>query len=230
MISKRKWQKALKARTENCPYNKKILRIDPEFPDLSLIKRAASVIDKGGVVVFPARSMYGLAADAMNPEAVDRIFTIKRRCPAKPLLVLVPPGYDIGLIVQEIPEKAAAVMRKFWPGLVTIILNAKGCIPERLTAGTGKIGIRIPGNPVASMLALYSGRPLTGTSANISEMESSVRISDLPDEILLNVDLVLDAGELDGGKGSTVIDASSDVLRILREGNVPAEALDDFFK
>ena len=122
------------------------------------------------------------------------------------------------------------IMRKFWPGLVTIILKARKSIPERLTAGTGKIGIRVPGNPVASLLAIYAGSPVTGTSANVSEMDSCFRISDLPFEILEAVDLVLDAGELEGGKGSTVVDASSDCIRIIREGNIKAEQLDEFIR
>jgi L-threonylcarbamoyladenylate synthase len=206
----------------------KIIEVDPLHPDHSIIKHAASIIHRGGVVVFPARSMYGLAADAMNPEAVDRIFQIKKRSPAKPLLVLVPPYYDISIVAVEIPEKAAMIMRKFWPGLVTIILKARESIPERLTAGTGKIGIRVPGNPVASLLAVYSGRPITGTSANISEKDSCFSIGDLPSEILEAVDLVLDAGELEGGKGSTVVDASSDCIRIIREGNINTEQLQEF--
>lgn len=232
MTSKKKWLKALNVRTENSQYNykykEKIVRIDPVSPDLSIIERAASIIKRGGVVVFPARSMYGLAADALNPNAIERIFDIKKRPSAKPLLVLIPNNYDLSEIVTDIPEKALTIMNKFWPGLITIVLNAKDHLPQRLTAGTGKIGIRMPGNPVAAFLAQYSGCPITGTSANISEMDSCISISDMPKEIIDSVDLVLDAGTLEGGKGSTVIDATTEKIQILREGNISAEELSHF--
>lgn len=218
----------MNARTKNYQYNEKIIKIDPVTPDLSVIERAASIIKKGGVVVFPARSMYGLAADALSGDALERIYEMKKRPAAKPLLVLVPAGYDLSEIVTAIPEKALGIMKKFWPGLITVVLRAKESLPRRLTAGTGKIGIRVPGNPVASLLAEKTGFPITGTSANISEMESCTKIADLPEEIIESVDLVLDSGELEGGKGSTVIDCSGARIEILREGNVPAKDLVDF--
>ncbi len=229
MTSKKKWQKALNVRTENFRYkdryNEKIVRIDPVSPDLSIIERAASIIKRGGVVVFPARSMYGLAADSLNPDAVERIYEIKKRSADKPLLILIPADYDISELVKDVPENALIIMKKFWPGLITVILEAKDHLPQRLTAGTGKIGIRMPGNPVAAFLAQHAGCPITGTSANISDMESCIRISDLPESIIESVDLVLDAGTLAGGKGSTVIDATTENIQILREGNVTAEEL-----
>ena len=218
----------MNARTKNYQYNEKIIKIDPVTPDLSVIERAASIIKKGGVVVFPARSMYGIAANALSVDALERIYEMKKRPAAKPLLVLVPAGYDLSVIVTTIPEKALEIMKKFWPGLITVVLRARETLPGRLTAGTGKIGIRVPGNPVASLLAEKTGFPITGTSANISEMESCTKIADLPEEIIESVDLVLDSGELGGGKGSTVIDCSGDRIEILREGNVTARDLVDF--
>lgn len=232
MTSKKKWLKALNARTENSLYNSlyenKIKRVDPVNPDPAVIDLAVSVIKRGGVVVFPTRSMYGLAADALNHEAVGKIFEMKKRPYSKPLLVLIPADYDLSQIVLEIPEKAKKIMDKFWPGFITIVLKAKVHLPAVLTAGTGRIGIRKPGNPVAAELVNLAGFPLTGTSANISDMDSCSRISDLPAEILESADLVLDAGELLGGAGSTVIDATSDKIRILREGNLSASILASF--
>lgn len=215
----------MNVRTKNSQYNEKIIRMDPDSPDLSVIERAASIIRQGGVVVFPARSMYGLAADALSPDAVDKIFEIKKRPSAKPLLVLVPQGYDLSEIITSIPETALRIMRKFWPGKVTIVLGARNHLPEKLTAGTNKIGVRVPGNRIAALLAEKTGRPITGTSANISDTESCIRISDLPDEIIEAVDLIIDTGELEGGSGSTVIDATEGKIRILRVGNVSVEEL-----
>jgi len=145
-----------------------IRTIPPSLPDAAIIKEAATNIKEGGVVTFPTWCLYGLAADAFNEDAVNKIFTIKKRPSQKPLLLLIKNQTVLNDLVQDIPKDAERIMEAFWPGKITIVFNAKKTIPDTLTAGTGKIGIRIPENPVAKALVKELDRPITGTSANIS--------------------------------------------------------------
>ncbi|MCP4114190.1 MAG: threonylcarbamoyl-AMP synthase [Desulfobacteraceae bacterium] len=185
--------------------------------------RAGDVIRKGGVVIFPAKCLYGIAVDALNPEAVARVFEVKRRPRHNPILVLVNGRQDLDRLVKRVPETAVALMDRFWPGNVTIVFEAVDDLPGVLTAHTGKIGIRMPHHPVARALVKQLGTPMTGTSANISGDRGISRVQDLAPDLVTDVDLVLDAGELKGGKGSTVVDVTGDKVRVLRVGEV-AEA------
>jgi L-threonylcarbamoyladenylate synthase len=111
-------------------------------------------------------------------------------------------------------------MDHFWPGGVTLVFKAVDTVPQHLTAGTGKIGIRLPGHPVAAALVDSLGGPLTGTSANLAGRPGSRRIDDLEPNLVQQLDAVLDAGTLKGGTGSTVVDVTQDIPRILREGEI----------
>jgi L-threonylcarbamoyladenylate synthase len=161
-----------------------------------------------------------LAADAFNIRAVERIFEIKRRRPDNPLLVLIKSREAVPMLAEEIPPAAACLMDSFWPGKITIILPAGPPIHETLTGGTGRIGIRVPGHPVAAALVKAVDTPITGTSANVSGKGGCSTLSDLDPEIEKASDLVLDAGALTPGKGSTVVDVRKNGVCILREGAI----------
>lgn len=132
------------------------LLIDPFNPRPKLILKAAGLIKKGGVVLFPTRCLYGLGADAFNPEAVDRIFKIKQRPYNKPISLLIKNTNDLHILVKHIPSTAKCIMDYFWPGQITIVFEAKNTISRNLTGGTGKIGIRMPEHPVALSLVKKS--------------------------------------------------------------------------
>ena len=199
-----------------------IRKINPRDPEPEIIAEAAAIIKKGGVVVFPTRCLYGLAADAMNPVAVERIFEIKHRPQHNPILVLIDSRSQLEMLVEKIPPAADAMMTAFWPGRVTLVLEARNSLPVRLTAQTGKIGVRLAGHPVAAALIQQSGCPITGTSATRSGTPGCYRLSELDPSVAGQVDLILDAGELRGGVGSTVVDVTGQKPRILREGEVGA--------
>jgi L-threonylcarbamoyladenylate synthase len=186
------------------------------------IRAAADRIRSGGVVVLPTRCLYGLGADALDPAAVERVFDIKQRPKDKPILVLVHEMSDVERLVRRIPPPARRIMEHFWPGGVTLVFEAASGASPFLTAGTGRIGIRCCGHPVARALAKAAGGPVTGTSANLSGRPPCADISRLDPRIAAAVDLVLDAGLLAGGVGSTVVDVTGDRIRILRDGVVPA--------
>jgi L-threonylcarbamoyladenylate synthase len=198
-------------------------KIDPIHPEQHVILTAARIIEQGGVVVFPTRNLYGLAADAFHDSAIERIFKIKHRQPTKPLLVLIHDIAELENLVEDIPSAARRLMEHFWPGKVTIILTAKDTLPQRLTAGTGRIGVRLPGHPVASAMLRAVGIPVTGTSANLSGTGGCSRLSDMDSVITENVDLILDAGSLDEGIGSTIVDVTTEGVQIIREAAVSAK-------
>ncbi|MEW6673413.1 MAG: L-threonylcarbamoyladenylate synthase [Thermodesulfobacteriota bacterium] len=203
----------------------KIRQIDPRQPDPAIIRAAGRVIASGGVVAFPTKNLYGLGADAFNPEAVERIFCIKQRPPQKPLLILIKHRSELERIARNVPPAAETIMDRFWPGGVTLIFEAKAQLPPNLTAGSGKIGVRQPAHPVAAALVETALNPITGTSANISGEAGCSDISQLAETVRDSVDLILDAGPLVPGIGSSVIDVTVEPFQILREGSVSAQCL-----
>ena len=200
-----------------------IRKINSEEPEPEIIAEAAAIIEQGGVLAFPTRCLYGLGADAFNPEAVERIVQIKQRSDENPILVLIDSRKQLNPLVKHVPPVADAIMDAFWPGRVTLVFEAHESLPDPLTARTGKIGVRLPGHPVASALAKRAMRPLTGTSANISGQPGCYRSRDLDPAIANQLGLILDAGTLIGGVGSTVVDVTVSPPLILREGAVTTE-------
>jgi L-threonylcarbamoyladenylate synthase len=198
----------------------KIKRSPTEENHAEVIAEAVDILKTGGIVVYPTRCLYGLGADALNSEAVNRVFSIKQRPLDKPLLILVPGRDSIDSLVKWVPLPAVKIMDRFWPGKVTIIFDAAKSLPENLHAGKNKIGIRLPGHPLAKKLVESFGKPITGTSANLSGSSAASRINELSPLLFNKIDLILDAGSLQGGTGSTVVDVTGESVDVLREGVV----------
>lgn len=198
----------------------RVIRVHPDHPAPEPIRRAAAAIRHRGVVVFPTRCLYGLGADARDPAAIQKIFQIKCRPDTNPLLVLIDHPSDLKTLVTQVPDAAQNLMHALWPGGLTLVFDADPGVSSLLTAGTGKIGVRMPAHPVARALVRAVGGPITGTSANLSGAPGCSRIPDLPHELIQAVDLILDAGPLEGGTGSTVLDITCDPPRILRSGTI----------
>ena len=201
----------------------RIVKINPDAPEPGIIGRAAEAISGGDIVLFPTTCLYGLGADAFNPGAVRRIFDIKQRPRTRPILVLIKNRASLDPLVTSIPACAYPIMEKFWPGKVTLIFNARKRVLADLTAGTGKIGVRIPAHKVALALSMAMENPITGTSANFSGEDGYSQLSDFNIKIIEKLPLALDAGPLRGGTGSTIVDVTEDPPAILREGMVSAE-------
>lgn len=200
-------------------------KVSARDPDPRVINTAVGVLKSGGLVAFPTTGLYGLGADALNPRAVERVFRIKRRDPDKPILVLIKDASVLKRIAMHVPASASRLMAAFWPGSLTIILEARSMLPDGLTGGTGKIGIRVPKHPVARVLVSAFNGPVTGTSANLSGREGCSSVADLAPDLVQHLDLVLDAGQLKGGVGSTVVDATTDTPVVVREGAISKERL-----
>lgn len=208
----------------------KIVSVDPQDPEPGAILRAAKAIAAGGAVIFPTRGLYGLAADAFNPDAVRRIFQIKGRLPNNPLLVLISDPADVQRLVPSTSPAMRHLMHCFWPGGVTFVMPAREELAVELTGGSKKIGLRQTAHPVAAALVQAAGRPLTGTSANISGTGGCARVSEIDPALIEAVDLVLDCGALAGGPGSTVVDVSGAAPVILRQGAVEGRQILHCFK
>jgi L-threonylcarbamoyladenylate synthase len=196
----------------------RIVKIDPADP-APAIAEAAELLKAGGLVAYPTESFYALGADAMNPEAVRKVFEVKKRNVIKPLPVIVHEKSTIIFLTKGLNPTAQAAMERLMPGPVTLVFWACGEVPEGLTGGTSKIGIRLPAHELATGLARALGGPVTATSANLSGMPglttAEAVISSLP-----GIDMVLDGGTTPGAPASTVVDLTCDPPRILREGRV----------
>ena len=206
-----------------------IVLIDSSAPDPNDVRTAAQILGQKGVLVFPTSGLYGLGADAFSGEAVQRVFSMKRRPAHQPLLVLLSGIHDMGRVVRSVPDYAELLLG-LWPGGITIIFEAGGSVPACLTGGTGRIGVRVPAHPVAKALVDQFGGPITGTSANLSNFPAPACVVDLDPEIQRQADMVLDAGTLSGGPGSTIVDATCWPVRIIREGAVPRQAIEDVLR
>ena len=203
----------------------RIRKINPENPEPEIIKEAAAIIQQGGVVVFPTRCLYGLAADERNPQAIERVTSIKQRPADNPILVLIDARKRLKDLVTRVPPQAEVLMQNFWPGKLTLVFTARESLASQLTAGSGKIGVRLPGHPVALALAQQVGRAITGTSANLSGCPGCNCVADMDPQIIEAASLTLDAGTLKGGSGSTVVDVTGSPPQILREGQVSSKQI-----
>ena len=198
----------------------KIIKLDPKQFDREALNEAAQGIREGQSVIFPTSGLYGLGVDAANKRAVERLFQIKKRSAEKPILLLIHDPTALYRIAAAIPPTAQKLMDSFWPGDLTLVFPAKESVLEPLTAGTSKIGVRQTVHPVARALIEKVGRPITGTSANFSGSPGYTTVEDMPPELIAAVNLVIDAGPLAGGVGSTVVDVTVSPPKVLREGRI----------
>ncbi len=176
-------------------------------------------------MAFPTETFYGLGADAGNVGALQKVFQVKGREEHKPLLILLADRAWVSGLVKEIPKVAESLMEKFWPGPLTLILEASPHLPPLLTGGTGKVGLRISSHPVARALVQEVGQAITGTSANLSGQPGV----SLPAEVFRalggRIDVILDGGQTAGGLGSTVLDVTGERPQIIRPGAIPRSQL-----
>ena len=177
------------------------------------------------MLVFPTSGLYGLGADALSVAAVDRVFGIKRRPADMPVLVIVADRLMMDRVVGSLPAHAQGLLG-VWPGGLTLVCQAADGVPYNLTGGTGKIGVRMPAHPVARALVSAFGRPITATSANLSGQAAPARVADLDPAVRSGVDMILDAGRLAGGPGSTILDVTCRPVRMIREGAVKRSTID----
>lgn len=207
-----------------------ILKINPQNIDPAKIKRAARVIKGGGLVAFPTETVYGLGADAFNPQAVAKIFEAKKRPLDDPLIVHISKRGDLFKLTQEPPAPALKLIDKFWPGPLTLVLKRSEIIPDIVTAGLDTVAIRMPTNEIALNLIRESETPIAAPSANLFSRTSPTTSQHVQDDLDGRIDLIIDGGKTMIGIESTVLDLTQKSPSVLRPGGISIEDLKGVIK
>lgn len=192
---------------------------DPE------LEEAARLLKSGEVVGIPTETVYGLAANAFNAEAVKKIFAAKGRPCDNPLIVHISSMDMIGDIASQVPEAAIKCAKRFWPGPLTMIMPKSDKIPLVTSGGLDTVGIRFPSNPVARRIIELCGFPLAAPSANLSGSPSPTNASRVMEDMNGRIAAIVDGGESDVGVESTVISFEGKAIRLLRPGKISVELL-----
>lgn len=183
------------------------------------VEAAANALVNGKIAAFPTETVYGLGACIADEKAVLKIYEAKERIPEKPLSILISSVDDMELIAEDIPEKAQLLAENFWPGPITIILNKKTEISDKITAGKKTVGLRVPAHPVALEIVRRAG-PLACPSANKSDGREPKSAADVLADLDGKIDLLIDGGETEIQKPSTIIDLTVTPPKILRKGGL----------
>ncbi|MBS4022282.1 MAG: threonylcarbamoyl-AMP synthase [Dethiobacter sp.] len=189
------------------------------------ILHAARILKEGGLVAFPTETVYGLGADALNGEAVARIFAVKGRPTDNPLIVHIDAVSHLKSLAVNIPSEAYALARRFWPGPLTLVLESARVVPPETTGGLDTVALRIPQHPVALELIRAAAVPVAGPSANLSGRPSPTTAQHVLDDLSGSIDAVLDGGPCEVGVESTVLDIRGGEPLLLRPGGVTREEI-----
>ena len=192
--------------------------------DIKFIEEAGAIIRDGGTVAFPTETVYGLGANALDEEAVKKIFIAKGRPQDNPLIVHVC-SKNISELVKEVPEVAQRMIDKFWPGPLTIILEKNDIIPNMTSANLNTVGIRMPSSEIALKLIELSKRPIAAPSANISGRPSPTEVERCIEDLNGKVDYIIGGESSDIGVESTIIDCTVNPPLVLRPGGITLEML-----
>jgi L-threonylcarbamoyladenylate synthase len=192
------------------------------------LEYSAQLILSGKVIAFPTDTFYGLGADPFNLAAITEIFRIKGRSADRPIPLLVSSLDQAADLVADPPKLFFTLAKKFWPGPLTLVVPASQQIPLKVTANTGRVGIRWPRYPLAEALIAAVNRPITGTSANLSEHPACSTAAQVDEQIGGSLPLILDGGTTEGDHPSTVVLLQGERARILRFGGVSEAELKEF--
>lgn len=197
-----------------------IFKIDPSCVDEESILKCAEILRKGGTVAFPTETVYGLGANALDEKAVEKIFIAKGRPSDNPLILHVHEFSEISKYALSIPGSAERLAHFFSPGPLSIILNKKNMVPDKVTGGLKTAAFRIPSDKIALRLIKAAGIPIAAPSANLSGRPSTTDGAHVIDDLYGKVDAIIDSGRCEIGLESTVIDLTSEPPCILRPGGI----------
>lgn len=193
--------------------------------DLNILEPAATSLKNGGLVIFPTETVYGIGANGLDREAVQKIFLAKGRNNDNPLILHISDLDMLEKIVKDIKPLERKLIAKFWPGPLTLILNKKNIVPDVVSANLSTVGVRMPNNQTALKLISLSGCPIAAPSANTSGKPSGTNIEDIREEFQGKVDYIVDNGDTEVGLESTVVMVIDDTVNILRPGKITKEDL-----
>jgi L-threonylcarbamoyladenylate synthase len=188
-------------------------------------EHAARVVNNGGVIAFRTDTFYGLGVDPFNRHALHKIRELKGREDRKPILVVISDALEADRFISERSSLFEIVSARHWPGALTLVLKARDDIPDELTAGTGTIGVRLPGDSEVRDLVRACGGALTATSANPSGAAPARTVTEVVKYFPVGVDLIVDGGNALSDQPSTILDVCGDVPRVIREGVITPSTL-----
>jgi tRNA threonylcarbamoyl adenosine modification protein (Sua5/YciO/YrdC/YwlC family) len=195
-----------------------LLKVSAEAPEIAALRYACDFIERGQVVGIPTDTYYGLAADPFNLAAVEQIYQIKGRPENRALPILVNSIEQATGLARDLPEIFPKLARKFWPGALTLLVDASHQLPLKVTANTGRVALRWPNAKIVTWLIEMLEGPVTGTSANISGFPPCSHCDQLVKQLGDRLPLILDSGETGATLASTIVDVQSNGWRIIREG------------
>ncbi|MDR3720843.1 MAG: L-threonylcarbamoyladenylate synthase [Candidatus Acidoferrales bacterium] len=206
-----------------------ILKISPEAPESHVIEYAASFIRRGRVIAIPTDTFYSLSADPFNLYAVERVFLLKGRPETRALPILVNSIEQAVTLVRDVPDAFLTLAHKFWPGALTLVVEATHRLPLKVTGNTGRVALRWADSRIATALIQAADGPVTGTSANLSSHPSCTNPGQIVEQLGDRVPLILDAGDTGGTLASTIVRIDGDSWSIAREGAIPNSAIEKVF-
>lgn len=193
--------------------------------DYTKLKEPAEIIKNGRIVVFPTETVYGIGTNALNGDAVKKLYDVKKRPLNKPISILVSSMDMIEQVTKNITKLEYDLIKNFFPGPLTIILKKKDIVPNILTASQDTVGIRMPANQIALKLIDYAGVPIATPSANISGKPSGTNLKDIMHDFNEHVDCFIDGGPSKIGLASTIVQVVDGVPYILRQGSILEEQI-----
>lgn len=208
----------------------KIYTINPRDPEPDVVSEAVFFLKQGEVVAYPTETFYGLGVDVTNEKAIKKLYELKRRDYSLPIAILVSDKPMLEEYADRVPEPANSLIKAFWPGPLTILFPAGRKISKSLTTNTGKIGIRISSHPVATAIVRGLGRPITTTSANLSGYPPSLNTKHIQKYFKDRIGCIIDGGESEPSRGSTVVDISDETMAIVRDGAVAPDKVIKIFQ
>lgn len=204
----------------------RLLAVDPQCPAPAVLAEALAVLRCGGVVAYPTDTVYGLAVDAMRPEAIARLYHVKERPDSKALPVIIGALPQLATVVAAIPATAERLMAVFWPGPLTLLLPPHPRVPTALLGDSDRIGVRWPASAISQQLAVGLGGAITASSANRSGAPAALSAADVMAQLGAAVDLVLDAGAVTSPVVSTILDVTVEPPCVYRPGKIAQHALE----
>lgn len=200
--------------------------LDIDNINLNELDKQAQLLREGKTVIFPTETVYGLGANALDEQAVKKIYEAKGRPSDNPLIVHIYKKEEVYELAKDISKKAEDVMQRFWPGPITLILNKKNIVPYKTSGGLDTVAIRMPSHKIAREIIRMAGIPIAAPSANISGRPSPTKAEHVYEEMNERVDGIVLGGDCDFGLESTVVDFTSEIPMILRPGSITKEDLE----
>jgi L-threonylcarbamoyladenylate synthase len=216
------------AASEHLPVE--VLKISPDAPERQVIDYAATFIKRGRVVGVPTDTFYGLSADPFNLAAIERVYQIKGRPETKALPILINSIEQAVTLIRDVPDAFLLLAHKFWPGALTLVVEATHRLPLKVTGNSGRVALRWPNSRITTALIEATGGPVTGTSANLSGFPSCTNAQQIVKQLGDRLPLVLDSGDTGAILASTIVRIDGDTWTIAREGALPESEIQKTFK